>query len=278
MSQRTSPTSRILSLGMFWILAAGQLLAAPPDSSNSPATEPQPAAIQLTLDLLDGSRLIGSPELRHAEVSFDTKLGRVSVPLNELEAIEIAADRETAILKFANGDRLSGFPVEDGLPVKSILGRLVVPWAAMSRCVVNSVSDATGIASLKPLAVSASGSWRDSQRPEMACDGDPQTSWSSGDWKGWIEFDLGAVCELDEIRATLQFSPSGSAAHEFYVSTTPMGNALDEARLLEVVSGERSNRDQLTVECPGGTKARFVQIRCPWSPSWFNLFEVEFIP
>lgn len=260
----------------FLAISSGEALrAAPPDAEAAAAVG---APIHVTLELVDGSRLLGAPELRDDRVAFDTKLGRIRVPLRELASIEVAADRESAALNFANGDRLTGFPVEEGLPVKSVLGRLVVPWASVTRCIVNVAPLATGVDSLKPAAISASGWWRESQLPEVAFDGDPATSWSSGDWKGWIEADFGAVHDLAEIRATLQFSPQGDATHEFYVSTTPIGTDRARARLLRAFSGTRDDNDVLSVACPAGTQARFVQIHCPSSRSWFNLFEIEAVP
>lgn len=231
--------------------------------ARSPVRKPR-----LEFELLDGSKVCGEPVEADASLKVTTTLGEVRVPLVQLARIELVDDREQAVLHFSNGDRLKG-RIQPGIDVQTVLGRLTVPWSKVRSLRVLPAA----YQRLKAAGVSVSGTWAP-QPPEYAIDSQPG-AWSSGDWKGWYEIDLGSRREISQLSITLQFDPSGPATHEFYVSDEPMGAQRGKGKLLQSFSGQRRNEEVLTVDCPSGTAGRYVQVHCPESRSWFNLIEFD---
>ena len=62
--------------------------------------------ISMELDLVDGSRLIGTPGI--ATVPVQTSYAKMDVPLTEIQALKIGADHETVTLDLCSGDTLTG--------------------------------------------------------------------------------------------------------------------------------------------------------------------------
>jgi len=62
--------------------------------------------ISMELDLVDGSRLIGTPGI--ATVPVQTSYAKMDVPLMKIQSLKIGADHETVILDLSNGDTLTG--------------------------------------------------------------------------------------------------------------------------------------------------------------------------
>ena len=234
--------------------------------------------VRVTFELADGSRLKGEPLPEYEQLPLRCDLGDVSIPLSLLTQVEMQPDTETIVASFRNGDRLTGFPRTSGMTLSTVLGELTVPWSAVKSCEVSSVAPPPMEAGrIKPVSVRVSGHYG-SETALMAVDGNVETRWSSGDWKGWIELDLGAVYELDRIAVTLQFSPTGNATHAIYVSDVSFTGNLQELTLLKRFSGTRRTGDVLAAECPAGTKGRYVLIHCPGSRAWFNVSEVKVLP
>jgi hypothetical protein len=65
--------------------------------------EPQ---LRLELDLMDGSRIIGSPGIE--SVPVQTSYAKMDVPLKEILSMKIGEDHETASFDLRNGDKLKG--------------------------------------------------------------------------------------------------------------------------------------------------------------------------
>lgn len=135
---------------------------------------------------------------------------------------------------------------------------------------------------LQPAEVKVSGSYghdkkgvRGNHQVAYAHDGDPGSTWSSGAWNGWIEYDLGKVHSLRSISALLQFDPPGSGSYELYVSDEPILTDRSEATRLNRFSGNWKDQDVLKHECDARVTARFVQLQCISSKAWFNLREFE---
>ena len=127
---------------------------------------------------------------------------------------------------------------------------------------------------LKVTDVKASGVWRP-YTIAAATDGDLDTSWNSGDWKGWIEVDLGKMEKIVEVRTFLYMWPAGNTTLLVYASDKPIGEDRKEATLIKSMSGPRRHGEVIFAECPPETQARYVQIHCTHSVSWFCLDEFQ---
>lgn len=240
---------------------------------GEPVKEPAAPAntIRLELELSDGSRLFGEPVDATMSLELHTRFGDIAVPLNKLERFEIQRDGERIIIHWSDGDRLTAFARFRGFALQTLIGQLTVPLPAIRRGTVH-ILEAEG--PLKPVGIKVSGAYAH-QTPDKAFDGSKGSAWSSGDWKGWMEVDLGAPHDLASVQVHLQFSPPGAATHEVYVSERPMGSSAEDATLLQRFSGHRKDGDALVVRCPPGVVARYVQVRCPSSRGWFNIRELE---
>jgi hypothetical protein len=223
---------------------------------------------RLEFELLDGSKVCGEPVEADACLKVTTTLGQMRVPLVQLARIEMVDDREQAVLHFSNGDRLKG-TIPANFEVQTLLGKMTVPWSKVRSLRVLPAPRVR----FKAASVRVSGTYPP-QPPEYATDSQPR-AWSSGDWKGWYEIDLGSRREVSQLSITLQFDPTGPATHEFYISDEPMEAQRDKGKLLQRFSGERKNEDVLIVDCPTGTAGRYLQVHCPESRSWFNLIEFD---
>lgn len=89
------------------------------DSTNQP-----PAKIRLELELVDGSRIIGVPDI--ASVPVQTAYARMDIPLGQISAIEIGEDHETASFELRNGDKLKGGLALEPLMLETAFGRVSI--------------------------------------------------------------------------------------------------------------------------------------------------------
>jgi hypothetical protein len=62
--------------------------------------------LRLVVDLLDGSRVIGTPAI--ASVPVQTSYARMELPLKQIQTLKIGEDHETATFDLRNGDKLKG--------------------------------------------------------------------------------------------------------------------------------------------------------------------------
>jgi hypothetical protein len=87
----------------FWIgvCAATALITAAGEE-----TVPKEQSLRLELDLVDGSRLVGTPGL--ATVPVQTSYAKMDVPLTQIKALKIGDDHESVTLNLRNGDTLTG--------------------------------------------------------------------------------------------------------------------------------------------------------------------------
>ena len=86
------------------------------------ATRP---TVQVTLDLADGSRLIGN--LKMTDLAVRADFGKVSIPLSSISRIKLSSTRESVVVEMRNSDQLTGFLELPALPVSTLLGNVTVP-------------------------------------------------------------------------------------------------------------------------------------------------------
>ncbi len=101
-----------MKTNVFWIgvCAATALITAAGEEAQTNAT------LRLTIDLVDGSRLVGTPVI--ATVPVQTSYAKMDVPLMQIQALKIGCDHETVTLDLRNGDKLTG--VISLAPIKMI--------------------------------------------------------------------------------------------------------------------------------------------------------------
>ena len=101
----------------FWIgvCAATALITAAGEE-----TVPKESSLCLEVDLVDGSRLIGTPGL--ATVPVQTSYAKMDVPLTQIQALKIGNDHETVTLNLRNGDTLTGVISLKPIELKTVFG------------------------------------------------------------------------------------------------------------------------------------------------------------
>lgn len=87
------------------------------------AEEPRPD-IRLALDLVDGSRVVGSATV--AEVPVITEYSRLAIPFPQIQTVEMNVDRERVTVKLANGDKITGVVKLDKIGLKTSFGDVAI--------------------------------------------------------------------------------------------------------------------------------------------------------
>ena len=108
--------------------------------------------------------------------------------------------------------------------------------------------------------------------PTMAVDGDIETTWVAGGHPTqWIEIDLGAAFDIDQLRLTIAQTPDGKTVHRVWG-----GAAQGEIRLLHEFSAETTEGQVLEANpAPAWSAIRYLKIETTESPSWVAWREIE---
>ncbi len=109
------------------VLPALLLLATLVAGENPPASPPS----KFTVDLVDGSSLIGSSSLTSIEIQ--SSLGKMNVPVQKIQNLTMDKDHETALILFENGDKLTGRLTLKNFKLTTVLGELSVDLALLRR-------------------------------------------------------------------------------------------------------------------------------------------------
>lgn len=126
-------------------------LSSPPDEGPRPRTTPADAGtgssprfapgaeviepLRLTLDLTDGSRIIGVPAVTNLQMR--TSFGSIAVDLNRVQSLELSKDKEGVAVILQNGDRLTGALSLPLLEIKTSFGPVKVPFTLIRKFSVN---------------------------------------------------------------------------------------------------------------------------------------------
>lgn len=92
--------------------------------AGNDGTNQSPVTLRLELDLVDGSRLIGSPALTTFPVQ--TPYAKTAIPITQFRRIAMADDHETSEMIFRNGDRIKGILDLKALDVETVFGKVSV--------------------------------------------------------------------------------------------------------------------------------------------------------
>jgi len=98
-----------------WLVAEAE----PPADPGKP-----PAPLSLIVELTDGSRFIGTTEIK--TLPFIAKYGRMKLAMKEVASVTPGEDRETAEVTMKNGDNLQGVLDIRPLELQTILGSVSV--------------------------------------------------------------------------------------------------------------------------------------------------------
>jgi len=85
-------------------------------------TNPASPPLQLSVNLIDGSRIVGTPSTN--AVRFVSSLGEFSVPFERMKQLTIGSDHETVALDLSNGDHLTGVVTPDPLLLTATWGKV----------------------------------------------------------------------------------------------------------------------------------------------------------
>ena len=123
--------------------------------------------------------------------------------------------------------------------------------------------------------VTASKSLADNP-PELAVDGDPETSWGSGDFPPqWIEIDLREMFPIAEIRLLTDQFPDGETTHKVWGKSADPGAAY---RLLHKFQEFTTYGQTLSYAPPQPwTNVRFIKVETVQSPSWVSWKEINVV-
>jgi hypothetical protein len=230
--------------------------------------------LRVYCELWDGTRVEGVFSDNDQILRLQTTIGLVPIPFAKAERIEVNVDRETISVILANGKRVTGFIESDGFHVRTGKKSVEVAYATLKKARIRCLWATPADSPLKAASVRTSSVWSQSS-VDGATDGKDGTSWNSGDWRGWIEVDLGKMEKIVEVRMALDFWPPGNATHIVYVSDKPIGHLRKSVGRMKSISGTRRDGDLIFLECPPETKGRYVQIYCPQSVSWFAVREIQ---
>jgi hypothetical protein len=80
--------------------------------------------LRVELDLVDGSRVIGTPSID--SVAVETPYAKMDVQLKQILTLRIGKDRETATLELRNGDKLKGVVDLGALKLNTVFGKVKI--------------------------------------------------------------------------------------------------------------------------------------------------------
>ena len=109
---------------LFFALAVLALLFQPLGVFAESEATVQPA--QVTLSLVDGSRLVGTTTLTTFSLRSEV-LGTIAIPLDKVRSLKFSPNHESLVVAFANGDQLQGSLGTVALELQTLLGMVKVP-------------------------------------------------------------------------------------------------------------------------------------------------------
>ncbi len=102
------------------LFAASALVAVAVDDAP-----PKDTSLRLELDLVDGSRVIGTPAIK--SVRLVSAIGKLEVPIGTLRSVQFKPDRETVTVRLVNNDQFSGVLELSVIQLQTIFGSVIVP-------------------------------------------------------------------------------------------------------------------------------------------------------
>ena len=113
------------AFAMVSILVLAALLVSPPARAEAPS------AIAFAVEFDDGTRLVGTPDLK--AITVESILGTGGAPLSAIASVDFTQDKNEAVLRFMNGDRLTVRLKTDSFRMRTLIGEVTVPLARVTR-------------------------------------------------------------------------------------------------------------------------------------------------
>jgi hypothetical protein len=137
----------------------------------APSPPPPPTSgehVRATVELVDGSRLVGEPD--GATLPLRLEFGQLEVPLRRITMLEPVDAGPMVTIHLANGDRISGSLEQDLLPLATLVGRVTPAVRQVRR--VSYTTWREGDMPAGPPGLSFGGVNWQAWRTEFAIDGD----------------------------------------------------------------------------------------------------------
>ena len=97
-----------------------------------PATSPDPSTeLRFTVDLIDGSRIVGSPVTEG--LAWKTGFGVLNLKWNLLRSVEKIPDKDGFTINFKNNDIAKGTSEINKFSLRTVFGELAVPFTLTKR-------------------------------------------------------------------------------------------------------------------------------------------------
>lgn len=119
-------------------------------------------------------------------------------------------------------------------------------------------------------AYRASASYPGGFAPYLAFDGNADTMWNSGGDGGWIEVNLGRVCDLSKI-SLVCYPPTGELQNCVWYSMAPIGDGTADG----LAAFFDDSVTEYSAEITPGTLAQYVQVQTTMPAGWTNWYEVQ---
>jgi len=110
-------TQKVLRL-MLMVFASGASLTVAEAGMKSP--------VQLVVNLVDGSRLVGTTSLASLPLRSEA-LGKVEIPLNQIRIVTFRRNHESVTVALGNGDKVQGAMGDVKLRMQTVFGTIMVP-------------------------------------------------------------------------------------------------------------------------------------------------------
>jgi hypothetical protein len=91
-------------------------------AEDRPASKPRLISIELAIDLVDGSHIIGVPSFK--SIPVQTAYAKMNIPLKAIASVEVNDDHETAHFELRNGDNLKGVFHLGPLEIETLFGKV----------------------------------------------------------------------------------------------------------------------------------------------------------
>ncbi len=85
---------------------------------------PKDTSLRLELDLVDGSRIVGTPTI--TSVPVQTSYSKMDIPLKQIRSLQLGKDRETVAICLQNGDKLTGVITLGPIKMQTVFGLVAI--------------------------------------------------------------------------------------------------------------------------------------------------------
>jgi len=82
------------------------------------------ATSRITVNLVDGSRIIGIPDA--GTMAFQTEFGKIDLPINKISRVNLNRDDEAVTIDLLNGDRMKGTLGFESYTLVTLVGELTI--------------------------------------------------------------------------------------------------------------------------------------------------------